>query len=80
MNDLLEDIKEILESNDPNITVEEAVMPTEIDDVDEPFHRRTRTDEELADYDAGFGAAQDGKQLDETETVAWQGGWAEAQE
>ena len=48
MNDLLEEIKEILESNDPNITVEKVVMPTEIDDVDEPFHRRTRTDEELA--------------------------------
>ena len=49
-------------------------------DVDEPFLLGPRTDNELADYDAGFKAGGDGRELDDTETLAWQRGWAEAQE
>jgi hypothetical protein len=80
MNDFLQDIKEILESDDPNITVVEAVIKPETEDVDEPFLLRQRTEDEFADYDAGFCAAKDGKEHDETETIAWQRGWAEANE
>jgi hypothetical protein len=50
MNELLQKVKEVLESTDPGNTL--------IDPVDEPFLLRKRTDEELADYDAGFSAGE----------------------
>lgn len=46
----------------------------------EPFLMRERSEEEIADYDAGFRASSDGKELNEDETPAWRRGWAEAQE
>jgi hypothetical protein len=47
---------------------------------DEPFLIRHRTPEELADYDAGFKAAQERKEWDDAQSFAWQCGWGEAQE
>jgi hypothetical protein len=75
MDELTNKVKHILEAADPHITVVEVK-----DDVDEPFLLRPRTDNELADYDAGFQAGEDGKEPNDTETLAWQRGWAEAQE
>jgi hypothetical protein len=46
----------------------------------EPFMLRQRSDEEVADYDKGFECGQKGGQNDDTESEAWQIGWAEAQE
>jgi hypothetical protein len=46
----------------------------------EPFLMRQRTPEELADYDAGFIAGEDGKENDDTKSFAWRRGWGEAQE
>jgi hypothetical protein len=72
MNELLQKVKEVLESTDPGNTL--------IDRVDEPFLLRERTGEELADYDAGFSAGEAGKELDDTESLAWHRGWAEGQD
>ena len=47
---------------------------------DQPFHLEERSDEELAEYDKGFEAGQEGQPNDDTKTFAWQRGWAEAQE
>jgi hypothetical protein len=46
----------------------------------EPFMRRQRTDEEVADYDKGFESGQEGAPNDDTKSEAWQRGWADAQE
>jgi hypothetical protein len=54
-------------------------VPESTDDY-EPFLMRERTPEELADYDAGFIAGEDGKENDDTKSFAWQRGWGEAQE
>ena len=80
MDELTNKVKQILVAADPHITVVEVGMEPVTDDVDEPFLLRPRTDNELADYDAGFKAGGDGKEPDDTETLAWQRGWAEAQE
>jgi hypothetical protein len=37
-----------------------------------------REDEELADYDIGFQAGQDGQPIDGTATDAWKRGWKDA--
>jgi predicted transcriptional regulator len=60
--------------------VEEVQMEPSIEDVDEPFLVRERTEVETADYDAGFMAGEAGEELDDTESLAWQRGWAEAKE
>ena len=80
MDVLLQTVKQIVEWVVPNLKVEDACMEHLIEDVDEPFLLGPRTDNELADYDAGFQAGEDGKEPDDTETLAWQRGWAEAQE
>ena len=51
---------------------------TDIDIIEdyEPFLMRERTSEELADYDAGFKAASEGKEWDDTMSFAWRRGWA----
>jgi hypothetical protein len=46
----------------------------------EPFMMRNHTDEEIADYDSGFACGQNGGHNDDTNSQAWQRGWAEAQE
>jgi hypothetical protein len=52
-----------------------------VEDVDkEPFMLRERTPIELAEYDAGFKAGREGKEPEEHKSLAWQRGWAEAQE
>jgi hypothetical protein len=47
---------------------------------DEPFFLREHSDEEIADYDAGFKAGSNGGSNDDSQSLAWQRGWAEAQE
>jgi hypothetical protein len=47
---------------------------------DEPFLLRERSDKEIAEYDAGFEAGSNGGSDDDTKSIAWQRGWAEAQE
>jgi hypothetical protein len=47
---------------------------------DEPYLLKDRSEEEIADYDKGFECGQSGGQNDDTKSVAWQRGWAEAQE
>jgi hypothetical protein len=59
---------------------EEDAMDPIIDDEDEPFLLRDRTAEEILDYDEGFAAGSEGKECDTTKSLAWQRGWAEAQE
>ena len=49
-------------------------------DGDMPFLSEDRSEEEIVDYDLGFQAGTEGKPLDSTKSVAWQQGWAEAQE
>ena len=68
-------------SIDHQVMAEYAGNPKEqvVDDY-EPFLMRQRTPEELADYDAGFIAGEDGKGSDDTKSFAWQRGWREAQE
>jgi predicted transcriptional regulator len=81
MDDLfLQTVKQIAQWVGPYIRVEEVRMEPSIEDVDEPFLLRERTEVEMADYDAGFMAAEAGKEVDETESIAWKRGWAEAQE
>jgi hypothetical protein len=67
-------------SIDDQVMAEDAGNPKEhmVDDY-EPFLMRERTPEELADYDAGFIADEDGKENDNTRSFAWQRGWGEAQ-
>jgi hypothetical protein len=60
--------------------MEEVKMEPPIEDVNEPFLRRERTQEEMEDYYFGFKAGEAGKEPDDTKTLAWQRGWAEAQE
>jgi hypothetical protein len=55
-------------------------MKSEDEDIDEPFMMAKHSPEEIADYDAGFAAGSDGKEPDDTKSLAWQRGWAEAQE
>jgi hypothetical protein len=80
MDELLQKVKEVLESADPDIRVEEVCVDALIDRVDEPFLIRERTDKELADYDVGFRAGEDGKEPDDTGSLAWYRGWAEGQD
>ena len=47
---------------------------------DDPFMLHTRSDKEIADYSAGFKAGSNGEEVDNTKSLAWQRGWAEAQE
>ena len=49
-------------------------------DDEDPFMLRERSEQELADYDEGFAAGSQGKEPDDTKSLAWQRGWAEAQE
>ena len=58
---------------------EEDAMDEPFDDED-PFMLRERSEQELADYDEGFAAGSQGKEPDDTKSLAWQRGWAEAQE
>jgi hypothetical protein len=61
-------------------------MRSEEDARDEPFDDedsfmlRKRSEQEIADYDEGFAAGSEGKECDITKSLAWQRGWAEAQE
>jgi hypothetical protein len=56
--------------------------PTTVDETldTEPFMLRVRSVQELEDYDQGLGAGSEGKECDSTKSLAWQRGWAEAQE
>lgn len=73
-------VKKVLEESDPSISVvEDRPMEYLGDHREEPFLLQPRTDNERADYEAGFCAGKDGKRADDTETSAWQKGWAEAQ-
>jgi hypothetical protein len=49
-------------------------------DIDEPFMMMEHSAEEIEDYDEGFAAGSQGKECDTTKSIAWQRGWAEAQE
>jgi hypothetical protein len=80
MDLLLQTVKQIAEWAGPYIRVEEVRMEPSIEDVDELFLFRERTEVEMADYDAGFMAGEAGKGVDDTESLAWRRGWAEAQE
>jgi hypothetical protein len=55
-------------------------MKSEDEDIDQPFMLTEHSAKEIADYDEGFAAGSDGKGLDGTKSLAWQLGWAEAQE
>jgi hypothetical protein len=77
---LLQTVKQIAQWVEPYARVEEVHMEPSIEDVDEPFLRRERTQEEMEDYYAGFKAGEAGKEPDDTKTLAWQRGWAQAQE
>jgi len=46
----------------------------------EPFMLRTRSQEEIVDYDAGFDRASSKRGFDRGKTDEWQRGWADAQE
>ena len=46
----------------------------------ELFMTREHTTDEIADYDAGFKSGECGDEPDETKSLAWQAGWAEANE
>jgi hypothetical protein len=59
---------------------EENAMEQFTEDEEEPFLLRERSREEIQDYDAGFKASSEGKDLDVSKSVAWQMGWSEAQE
>jgi hypothetical protein len=52
----------------------------DLDDDELPFLSKNRSEEEVLDYDLGFLIGTEGKPLDNTKSVAWQRGWAEAQE
>jgi hypothetical protein len=55
--------------------------PSENEDIDtEAFMLRDRSEQDLADYDAGFKVGIEGGSDDATKSIAWQRGWAEAQE
>jgi hypothetical protein len=45
---------------------------------DTPEHIREQN--EIAEYILGLVAKRDGKEFDDTKSLAWQRGWAEAQE
>jgi hypothetical protein len=81
MDELLQKVKELLESTDPDITVEE-ILPRRVDcdRVDEPFLLCERTNEELMDYEAGFRAGENGEGPDDTKSLAWYRGWFEGQD
>jgi hypothetical protein len=55
-------------------------MKSEDEHIDEPFMLMEHSAEEIADYDAGFAAGSEGKGCDDTKSIAWKRGWAEAQE
>jgi hypothetical protein len=76
-----QDVLRCKASIDDQVMAEHARNPEEhmVDDY-EPFLMRRRTPEELADYDAGLIAGEDGKGNDDTKSFAWQRGWREAQE
>ena len=46
----------------------------------DPFLLSQRSEEEMADYGAGFNAGLAGEKVDENKSEAWLRGWAEAQE
>jgi hypothetical protein len=46
----------------------------------DPFLLSQRSEEEMADYGAGFNAGLTGEKVDENKSEAWLRGWAEAQE
>ena len=50
-----------------------------IDD-NEPFLLNPRSEEEMANYGAGFNAGLAGENADKNQSEAWLRGWAEAQE
>jgi hypothetical protein len=51
------------------------------EDVDtEPFDSRERTVKEMDDHNNGFEGGLAGESCDETKSLAWQRGWADAQE
>jgi hypothetical protein len=67
-------------SIDDQVMAEHESSQGHMTDDYEPFLMRERTPEELADYDAGFMAGEAAKEIDDTESLAWRRGWAEAQE
>jgi hypothetical protein len=76
-----QDVLRCKASIDDQVITEQAGNPKEhMADDFEPFLMRQRAPEELADYDAGFIAGEDGKGNDDTKSFAWQRGWREAQE
>jgi hypothetical protein len=58
--------------------VEPSEKPEDTDS--EPFLLRKRSQQEIADYDAGFAAGSKGGASEEGKSDAWNRGWAEAQE
>jgi hypothetical protein len=45
-----------------------------------PSTLRTRSTQEIAEYDAGFDKGLEGRGHDRTKSFAWQRGWADGQE
>jgi hypothetical protein len=71
------------ESNDERTTcirleVEVLMIQHMIED-SEPFLLNQRSEEEMANYGAGFNAGLAGENVDENKSEAWLRGWAEAQ-
>jgi hypothetical protein len=59
---------------------EEVFMIEHMIENNEPFLLNQRTEEEMADFGAGFNAGLAGQEVDDSQSEAWQRGWAEAQE
>lgn len=58
----------------------EVLMIQHMIEDNEPFLLNQRSEEEMANYGAGFNAGLAGENIDENESEAWLRGWAEAQE
>jgi hypothetical protein len=61
------------------LVVEVPMIQHMIEDND-PFLLSQRSEEEIADYGAGFNAGLAGEKVDENKSEAWLRGWTEAQE
>jgi hypothetical protein len=58
----------------------EVLMIQHMIEDNEPFLLNQRSEEEMANYGAGFNAGLAGENIDENRSEAWLRGWAEAQE
>jgi hypothetical protein len=65
------------------VTIAISAMKFEEDIVEASGHdtpEEIREQNEIAEYILGLVAKRDGKEFDNTKSLAWQRGWAEAQE